>query len=171
MLLREALGRPLCAFLLAFLVSAPPSRATVIFLYDFPGGSGSGLAGDQTNPQPANATFSDFTRANLSLASTNGQFTSVGWSQAPAIDTTQYEGFSITSAPNYVLDLTSLTFAAKGESNGPVNMRVALFLNGSSTPYASFDFTPTSSLASYTFNFTALTDADAVTSAAFLFYG
>ncbi len=55
--------------------------------------------------------------------------------------------------------------------SGPANFEVGLFLSGSSTAYATLDLTPTSTLTTYTFNFTPLTDADNVTSAAFRFFG
>jgi len=155
--------------LAALLLLQSASQAAVIFLYDFPNDPGDGLAGDQTNPQPTFATFSDFTRTNVN-ATGGPNFSSNNWSTGP-IDTTQYVGFSITASPWYVLDLTSLTFDIKRQSNGPANGQVALFLNGSSIPYATFNFSPTTSVVTNTFDFTDLTNADMVTSATIRFYG
>lgn len=154
----------------AIALTATAARASLIFLYDFPGSPASGLAVDQTNPQPANATFSDFTRTNVNVAS-NNWFTSTGWNQTSSIDTTQHEGFSITASPGYVLSLTSLTLSLQVENNGPQSVRVGLFLNGSASAYATADFFPTASFATYTFNFPALTNSDGVTSADFRIYG
>jgi hypothetical protein len=132
----------------------------------------SGLASNQTNGQPSNATFSDFTRTNLNGSGGPPQFASTGWNLNSSIDPTQFEGFSITAAGGFHLNLSSLTFdAVLGSPTGPQNMEVALFLNGSAIAYATFDFSPTSTLTSYSFNFTPLTDANNATSATFKFYG
>lgn len=166
----------------AIVLTATAAQASVIFLYDFPGSPGgggtnppNGMAVNQTNPQPSGATFSDFTRtADLTQmpgAPANNTFGTENWNQTGTIDTTSHEGFSITAAAGCHLNLASLTFDATLKPSGPLNMEVGLFLNGSSTAYATFDFSPTSSTTTYTFNFTPLTDADNVTSATFNFYG
>ncbi len=81
------------------------------------------------------------------------------------------EGFTATAGPGVFLNLTSLSFDLQLKPSGPVNFEVGLFLNGSSTAYATLDLTPTSTLTNYVFDFTDLTVADAVTSASFKFYG
>ena len=147
-------------------------HASLIYLYDFPGSPGSGLAADQTNPQPSGATFTDFTRTNVGVvASSVDEFGSNNWSLGGALDSTVFEGFSITAAGGFHLNLSSLTFSAYRSATGPPNMEVALFLNGSASAYATFDFSPTTSKTPYTFNFTPLTDSDNVTTATFKFYG
>jgi hypothetical protein len=153
------------------LILAPATRASLIFLYDFPGDSG--LAADQTNPQPANATFSDFTRNNVDPVPSGGgdSFGSNNWSLGGSIDLNVFESFTITADLGFVLSLDSLTFTARRSATGPQNMEVALFLNGSMTAYATYDFSPTTSTVAYAFNFTPITDADNVTSATFKFYG
>ena len=154
----------------ALVLTCSSTQASLIYNYDFPGSPASGLAAQQTNPQPANATFGDFTRTNVNYVA-NNWFTSTGWNQTASIDTTQYEGFSIAASPGYVLSLTSLTLALQVESNGPQTVRVGLFLNGLPSPYATADFSPTASFVTYTFDFPDLTSADGVTSAEFRIYG
>jgi len=164
--------RPLLAVALGVLASFCTSRASaaVIYTYDFPNNPGSGLAADQTNPQPSGATFSDFTRTTVTPGNSANVFSSVNWTVGGALDPAAYEGFSITAAAGYHLNLTSFNFDLSISAPGPTSMEAALFLNGSTTAYATFDLAP-GSLTTYTFNFTALTDADNVTSATFKLYG
>ncbi len=167
----------LLLFSLATALSCSTLRASLLFLYDFPGSPGSGLAANQSFPQPTGATFGDFTRtADLGVVSSaggNNTFGTNNWNQTGVINPAQYEGFTITANVGLVLNLTSLTFEGRISSTGPANAEVALFLNGSATAYATFDFAPpdSSSFTAFAFNFTPLTDADNVTSATFLFYG
>jgi hypothetical protein len=147
------------------------THGSLVFLYDFPGNPGSGIAANQTNPQPTGATFSDFTRTNLASVNAANVFASHNFSSGTSLDPTTYEGFSIAAASDYHLDLSSLTFNASIGSSGPQNIEVGLFLNGSTTAYATYDFSPTIATVAYTFNFTPLTDANNITSATFNFYG
>jgi hypothetical protein len=163
--------RLLCLAGVLLLAGHSAIRASVIYLYDFPGSPGSGLAVAQTSSQPSGATFSDFTRTNVDVTNGDDVFNSNNWNQGVAIDTTQYVGFSITSDAGFHLNLTSLDFDARKSATGPANAQVALFLNGSSTAYATLDFTPAGTLSPVTFDFTDLTDGDNVTSATFRFYG
>lgn len=160
---------------LGLFIQSSTMRAALVYVYDFPGNPGSGLATDQTNGQPAGATFSDFTRTatltQMPGAPANNTFGTENWNQTGSIDPTEHEGFSITATAGFHLNLTSFTFDAALKPSGPVNCEVGLFLNGSSTAYATFDFAPTASLTTYTFNFTPLTDSDNVTSAEFRFFG
>jgi len=174
--------RSVLVFVLALMASTTPSRALVLFIYDFPGSPGgggtsppNGKAVNQTNGQPANATFSDFTpTADLTQmpgAPGNNTFGTESWNMTGSINTSQYEGFSITAAGSSLLNLTSLSFDLTLKPSGPANFEVGLFLNGSSTAYATLDITPTVPLTTYTFDFTDLTDVDNVTSATFRFFG
>jgi hypothetical protein len=151
------------------------TKASLIYTYDFPGNPGSGLAADQTNGQPAGATFSDFTRGGgltqMPGAPAMDDYGTESWNLTGSIDTTQYEGFSITASAGNHLNLTSLSFDVQLKPSGPLNFEVGLFLNGSSTAYATLDLTPTASVTTYTFNFTPLTDANNVTLAEFRFFG
>jgi len=167
--------RPLLIALIAVAALSTPASSAVIFIYDFPGNPGSGLAADQTNGNQSWAPFGDFTRnGGLTVmpgAPSNQTFGTENWNQTGSIDTTQYEGFSITAGSGIHLDLTSLSFDVTLKPSGPTNFEVGLFLNGSSTAYATLDVTPTATTTTYTFNFTPLTDAQNVTLATFNFYG
>jgi hypothetical protein len=152
--------------------SSLAAQAVVLFTYDFPGSPGSGLAVDQTNPQPAGATFGDYTRnGGLIGLGAGNQFDTKNWSGSATIDTTQYNAFTITANVGNSLDLTQLDFDVRRNAGGPINGQVALFLNGSATAYATFDFVPTTTFATLTFDFTDLTPADNVTTATFEFFG
>lgn len=164
-------SRVLAAFA-ALILASSLARASLIYTYDFPGSPGSGLAMDQSNGQPANATFSDFTRSTVGGAGGGNVFTSDNWSTSGSLDPTVYEGFSITASGGFHLNLSSFTFDVKVSGSGPLNLEAALFLNGSTTAYATYDFSATGTMTTYTFNnFTPLTDADNVTSATFKLFG
>lgn len=157
--------------LIAVVVLQATAHASLIYTYDFPGNSG--LAADQTNLQPSNATFSDFTRTNVGTPPTgpSDSFRTNNWSLGGSLDPTEFVSFSIVASGGFHLNLSSLTFNAQRFAQGPQSMEVALFLNGSGTAYATYDFSPTTTMTAYTFNFTPLTDADNVTTATFKFYG
>jgi hypothetical protein len=72
--------KSLCVTLL-ILAGRFPADASVIYLYDFPGSPGSGLAIDQANWQPSGARFGDFARTNVDAASGNDLFKSNNWNQ------------------------------------------------------------------------------------------
>ena len=161
---------------LALVWAQTTATASIIFSYDFPGDPMHNyFAANQTNGQPTGATFSDFTRtADLTQmpgAPANNDYGTESWNQTGSINTAQYEGFSITAAAGYHLNLTSLSFDVQLKPSGPLNFEVGLFLNGSSTAYATLDLTPTTTVTTYTFNFTPLTDANNVTLAEFRFFG
>jgi hypothetical protein len=161
-------------FLSSILVLAsfcPFAKASLVYPYDFPGNPGSGLAVDQTNSQPTDATFSDFTRNTVVQTPGSGEFGSSHWSLSSSLDSATYEGLSIAASAGFHLNLSSLTFSARITGAGPANVEVALFLNGSPTAYAAYNVSPTGTMSPYSFNFTPLTDADNVTSAIFRFYG
>ncbi len=157
--------------LLMWVTSAWSTQASLVWTYDFPGTPGSGLGSGQTNPQTPNATFGDFTRVGVSQVGTGNVFDSNFWNTTSNIDLTQYEGFTITAAAGYHLDLQSLTFLEMATAGGPTKGRVYLFLNGSTTPYSGLDYNPDPSFTSRTFGFTPTVDADNVTVAEFRFYG
>ena len=159
----------------ALVLACSSGQASLIYNYDFPGNPGSGLASDQTNGQPSGATFSDFTRTagltQMPGAPASGTFGTENWNQTSSIDTTEFEGFSITAAVGNHLNLTSLSFDLALKPSGPTSFEVGLFLNGSSTAFATMDISPTATLTTYNFDFTDLTDADNVTTATFKFFG
>lgn len=151
-------------------------RAALIWTYDFPGpGPNNGSAANQTNPQPSDATFSDFTRNGGLIGTGNANvFGSTNWSTSSSLDPTVFTAFTTTADVGFALDLNQLTFDSlkTGATTAGFTAEVALYLNGSTTPYAFFGWTPQNApLTSYTFNFGPLTPADNVTTATFKFFG
>jgi len=171
-------ARPLSlalGLLAAALVSSAANGA-LIWTYDFPGpGPNNGSAANQTNPQPSGATFSDFTRNGGLIGTGNANvFGSTNWSTSATMDPTVFTAFTITGDAGFALDLNQLTFDSlkTGATTAGFTAEVALYINGSTSPYAFFGWTPQNApLTSYTFNFGPLTPADNVTTATFKFYG
>ena len=156
------------------LLVAYSSQASLLFLYDFPGSPGSGLASSQTNPQPGHATFGDWSRVNLTAGPAAHQFESTFWNNTSVFDPTQYESFTITAAAGYHLDLQKLTFVEYRDAGGPTKGVVQMFVNGSTTAWDIYNYNPVSNAGGgkvETFNFTPTTDADNATSVEFRFYG
>lgn len=148
--------------------------ASLIYTYDFPGpGPNNGLAANQTNPQPSGASFSDYTRNGGLIGTGNSNvFGSTNWSTSPTLDPNVFTAFTITANLGFVLSLDQLTFdSLKNGATAPMLAEVDLFLNGSTTVYASFAWTPQNApMTHYTFNFTPVTFADNVTTATFKFF-
>ncbi len=169
----QAFGR-VCALVIALTLGRETTSASLIYTYDFPGpGPNNGLATNQTNGQPPNATFSDYTRnGGLTGTGNSDVFGSKNWPTAAALDPNVFTAFTITADPGFVLTLSQLTFdSLKNGATAPLLAQVDLFLNGSATAYASFSWTPQNSpMTSYTFNFTPVTAADNVTTATFKFF-
>jgi len=164
------------AIVVALFLSPLSSEAALIWTYDFPGpGPNNGSAANQTNPQPSGATFSDFTRNGGLIGTGNANvFGSTNWSTSATMDPTVFTAFTITADAGSALDLNQLTFDSlkTGATTAGFTAEVALYLNGSTSPYAFFGWTPQNApLTSYTFNFGPLTPADNVTTATFKFYG
>ena len=164
-----------CAFLLAtaLCLSGKVARASFVYIYDFPGAPGSGLASDQSNPQPSGATFSDFTRnGGLTGTGNNGVFGSKNWSTSAAMDPTIFTAFTITADPGLFLTLSQMTFdSLKNHATLPLFAEVDLFLNGSSTAYATFSWAPQNSpMTNYVFDFADVTADMNVTTATFKFF-
>ena len=148
-------------------------QASLIYTYDFPGaGPNNGLAANQTNGQPSNATMSDFTRnGGLTGTSNSDVFGSKNWPTSATMDPTVFAAFTITANPGFVLSLDQLTFDSLKNGAGTLNGEVDVFLNGSTTAYATFAWTPQNApMTSYAFNFTPVTAADNVTTATFKFF-
>lgn len=149
-------------------------RASLLYLYDFPGTPGSGLASSQTNPQPPNAAFGDWSRVNVTAGTASNQFEGTFWNNSSIFDPTQYESFTITANAGYHLDLQKLTFLQSRSSGGPTKGVVEMFVNGSTTPWDVYNYNPVVNSGGgklETFNFTPTTDADNATTIEFRFYG
>ena len=149
------------------------ANASASYVYDFPGTPGSGVAANQTNPQPGNATFGDWQRVGVSAMPTANVFDSVGWQNTSVFDpTSSYVSFNITATGGYHLDLSgTITFDQFRSAGGPTKGRVEIFLNGSTTPFDLANWNPTPSIQGQSLNFTPTTDADNVTSVEVRFYG
>ena len=153
-------------------------RASLVYVYDFPGpGPNNGQASNQTNPQPSHGTMSDFTRnGGITGSGVNGVFGGQNWPSGAAPDPNRWMGFTITANPGFVLNLTQLTFdslknGSTGGAGGAFTGEVALFLNGSTTAYATFLYVPNNApMTSYVFDFADVTYADMVTTATFKFF-
>ena len=154
-----------CLLLLGFQMSA---SASIVYLYDFPGTPGSGLAANQTNPEPASATFGDWKRVNVSQLPTTNVFDSNYWNNSSTFNPAQYVSFSITATAGVKLTLTQVAFDEMRGAGGPTHGRVSLFLNGSTTAYASYNYNPASQVNHEVFNFFSISN---ITSAEFRFYG
>jgi hypothetical protein len=159
---------------LVIFVAWSPTQASLIYTYDFPGpGPNNGLASNQTNPQPPNATLSDFTRnGGLTGTGNSDVFGSKNWPTSATLDPTVFTAFTVTADPGFLLALDHITFdSLKNGATAPMLAEVDLFLNGSSTAYASFAWTPQNSpMTNYTFSFAPVTYADNVTTATFKFF-
>jgi hypothetical protein len=147
------------------------ARASLVWTYDFPGTPGAPLGNGQTNPQLPNATFGDWSRVNLAAVGTTDVFDSNFWNTTATFDATQYASFTITADAGYHLNLSDLTFDESRTSGGPTKGRIYMFVNGSATPFDSFDYNPSSSVQNKTFDFTDTVDADNATTIEFRFYG
>lgn len=154
-----------------FLLFSSAAPASIVWTYDFPGTPGSGAASDQANPQPSGATFGDWSRVNLTPGTASGAFESTYWNNSATFDPTQYESFSITADVGCHLNLESLAFDEMRTAGGPTKGHVEMFLNGSAAPWAVYNYNPSASWNTETFNFTPTTDSDNVTSVEFRFYG
>ena len=150
------------------------AHASFVYIYDFPGpGPNNGPASNQTNPQPSGATFSDFTRnGGLTGTGNSGVFGSKNWPTSAVMDPTVFTAFTITADPGLVLTLTQMTFdSLKNGATAPLLAQVGLFLNGSSTAYATFSWTPQNSpMTNYVFDFADVTGDMNVTTATFKFF-
>jgi hypothetical protein len=158
--------------LFAALALPVSAGATLVYTYDFPGSPGSGLAVDQTNGQPSLATFSDFSRnGGLTQLPTANAFDSGNWPTTSFINLSVYDAFTITANSGYHLDLSQITFDELRAAGGPTKGRVVIFINGSTTAYATFNFNPTAQIQNQVFNFADITDANNATTVEFRFYG
>lgn len=140
--------------------------AAVIGTYDF--------ATESSVPSAANATFTSFARQNVNAATSAGTFTSSAWTTTTSQNTSEYVSFTIQPASGYELNLQSLSFSvfrsgnSQGTSSGsgPLNGLVEVFDGAISKGTATF--TPGTTAATVSFNFTDFTSQGTVT---FRFYG
>ena len=159
-------------YLLVAMIAIPGIvNATIVYTYDFPGTPGSGLASNQSSTAPAYTTFGDWSRVNVTAGPTANAFESTNWNTTSTFDPTEYASFTITTNAGWHLNLQLLTFDEVRASGGPTKGRVDMFINGSTTAYATFNYNPSASVQNKSFDFTDTVDADNVTTVEFRFYG
>jgi hypothetical protein len=137
-------------------------HAQVLFTYEFPG---SDPGGDATVPVPEHLTLGAFARTQVNAASQSDAFSSSQWTQAAVPDPSEFVSFTFRPDIGYEVALTSLSWDTSRSSTGPQFGKVELFRNGLSLEgseafdvattmgHREFDFTPTSGLASDSFEF------------------
>jgi hypothetical protein len=165
--------RPLGAVLVLSCALFSSAPAALIFTYDFTGSKDTNyLAANQANPQPANATFGDFIRQPSLAATDSNVLGSKNFTASASMDPTQYEGFSITAAVGYSLNLTQITFDINNPSDGPGHFQLALYVNGSATAYeVSPDYATQGISTTLTWDFTDLTGTNNASTVEFRFFG
>jgi len=90
--------------------------------------------------QPANATFSAFSRNNVSCQSQANVMNSKNWPTSDNINTSYYVQFSITANPGYSLTLTSIKITCARNDHGPHDARIAHNNSGNfTTNYYDFE--------------------------------
>lgn len=68
------------------------------------------------NVQPANATFSAYKSVGTTCAQSNYQFNNSGWETSSTVNLNEYNEFTITAAPGYVINLDTLSFNERTNS-------------------------------------------------------
>ncbi|MBS1578292.1 MAG: hypothetical protein JST29_01475 [Bacteroidetes bacterium] len=157
------------AILLAILLTVVVLQTQAqLFTFTFSGTGSCPTQGNSVN-NPNNATVSSFGRVGISCYTTDNYFNSTSFSTAGSIDMSQYMEVTITPNSGYLLNLTSLSFAALRSSTGPANSRIACNASGNFTS-TYYDFSAPSSSAgtiSWTFG-TPIISASSIT---FRIYG
>ncbi|MCG3164761.1 MAG: hypothetical protein POELPBGB_00520 [Bacteroidia bacterium] len=106
--------------------------------------------------QPANASFSAFSRNTVSCQNEANVMNSKGWTASTSINTSYYLEFSVTANPGYVLNLTKIDFTHDKNNHGPEKGRIAHNFSGDFTTNT-FDFFPEDSPSNESWNFTDIT--------------
>jgi len=106
--------------------------------YEFYGTTAIDKQNNQVTKQPPHATFSEFTRVNVSPSFGKDFFNTRGWTPATA-DYSIYIEFTVTAHPNYSLNLSQLQFDGSRSLEGPTQIRVAHNASGNfTTEYLDF---------------------------------
>jgi hypothetical protein len=158
--------------LLLLLSATRPGGAALLYTYDFPGSSASNyLAVNQTNPQPALATFGDFIRQAPLQATDSNVLGTKNWTFSSTIDLTQYEGFTVTANPSYTLNLSQISFDLTNPIDGPTSLQIRLFINGSAiAAQTSSTYSVQNVTTNINWDFTDLTELDAASTVEFRLY-
>ncbi len=137
-------------------------------VYEFTGSSTGDNQFNAVTAPPENGTFGSFLRNGVTWNTGLNVFNSRGWHSDDTIDPNQYVGFQITPGTSFGLYLYSIVFDSRRSGTGPTNALVSLFVNGSTLPFGSYSFAPTTTVTTFTFDFAEVTQA---ASAEFRFYG
>ena len=132
-------------------------------------------------PTVTNVTLNSISATNTSISrvGTTPNFiaSSTSWAASGAsADTSEYVSVSLHANTSYELSLTSLSFKSSNSSTGPTSFSVALYVGNalqetSSTFTSSSTTSTTSSMPTFTFNFSDLTGVAATSLVEFRFYG
>lgn len=112
--------------------------------------------------QPANATFSPFVSVGTTCVGSLSSYNNSNWNTGAAILLTQYNEFSITPDPGYMLNLTSLSFTHATDKSA-TKWCLRSSLDGFSSDLASGTVTATAQTPVITLPTTTFTNIGAVT--------
>ncbi|MFK7971994.1 MAG: hypothetical protein AB8F95_16625 [Bacteroidia bacterium] len=109
--------------------------------YNFTGSNNCPTTNDLVDAQPANATFSAFTRVNVDCNSTAGVYSSDNWcTNCVTPDFTEYVGFTVTADPGFIVTAATIGFGHKSTSNLANQFRVAVSKDNFATTHAFIDY-------------------------------
>jgi hypothetical protein len=92
------------------------SFAQVLGIYEFTGNNCPTPVMTAVTTQPANATFSNYTSANVNCNAGADIFNMRDWNTTATIDLTEYNEFTITPASCYSMTLQTLSFAHRASN-------------------------------------------------------
>lgn len=164
--------RRLGGVVLAILLGCSGRAQTFVATYTF-----ASAASD--TPTQTGLAFTSLSGANVTLqySSPNTNTFTTAWVTGGASpNTSEYLSLSLQATSGYALDLSSLTFNSSRSASGPPNVRIEMFIDGTSVATSS-DFTiadpgsgTTASMSSSTFNFADQLSIAAATVVEFRFY-
>jgi hypothetical protein len=141
------------ALILVAMMGMANIAAASLAVYQFPGG-----VADVTTAAN-NGTFTPFAKAGGGSVSGSSSDNFIATSWLGTFDPTKYVSFIVTPNSGYALSLSSVSFKSSASGSGPTTGRLSIFLDGSTTAFASFDFVPpntaisgTASMSSFLWN-------------------
>src|SRR5437868_8388661 len=105
------------AFVFCFVICSS-SVSAQLGIYEFTGTGSCPNQNSNVTTQPANATFGSISTVNTTCLASTDIYATYNWNTGSSIDVNEYDQFSITSAPGYGINLTSLTFNHRVSKNG-----------------------------------------------------
>ena len=139
--------------------------AAPIGVYTFPGAD---PGGDAAVPVVTNVTFTPFNPVNVNPVSVSDLYRLESWTTTIAQNTAEYAQFTVTPAPGFRLNVTSLSFdvvrsvdkASPGQKDGPLFGQVRVFQGVGLTLVGSQNFSPVGVWQTVTLNLGSLTTAN-----------